>query len=93
MLDFAYLKINPPGYLYQNSDVKPIALVAAGLHLDIALDYQINKFLKIGNEDCDLELNEPMFNRDECVIKQLLNVNNTKILCTKRRQTVTKFNF
>ena len=66
----ATLKISPPGYLYQNHDIKQNELVR-NTQLDISMDYQINNFLKIGDEDC---IPDPWFKRDDCVFKQLLNV-------------------
>ena len=64
------IKISPPGYLYLNYDIKEHHIFY-DTWLNIILDYQINNFLKIGNEDCNPD---PSFNRDDCVFKQLVNV-------------------
>ena len=64
------IKISPPGYLYLNYDIKEHHIFY-DTWLNIILDYQINNFLKIGDEDCNPD---PSFNRDDCVFKQVLNV-------------------
>ena len=69
----ATLKISPPRYFYQNHDIKQNELVI-NTRLDISMDYQINHFLKVGDEDC---ISDPSFNRDDCVFKQLLHVSTT----------------
>ena len=69
-LDTSFIKISPPGYFHQNSDVKRRDIDNA-IERSSDLVYQIDNFLKIGDEDCNPE---PSYNRDECVIEQLLNV-------------------
>ncbi len=68
------LKISPPGYLYQNRDIKQ-HLIDYDTWLDITMDYQINNFIKIGDEDC---IPDPSFNRDDCFFTQLLHVSTQK---------------
>ena len=68
--DDAFMKVSPPGYLHQNSDVRS-RVMQFGEDAYLELEYQIDNVLKIGDEDCHPD---PSFDRDECVIKQLLNV-------------------
>ena len=65
-----FIKISPPGYLHQNSDVKRKS-IQLEKHVSLELEYQIENFFTIGDEYCDPD---PAYNRDECVMKQLLNV-------------------
>ena len=69
-LDTSFIKISPPGYFHQNSDVKRRD-IENSIERSSDLVYQIDNFLKIGDEDCNPD---PSYNRDECVIDQLLNV-------------------
>ena len=64
-----FLAIAPPGYLYQNWDV--LEFIPITSMLQMKLEYQINNFIKIGNEDC---VPDPLFNRDDCVLEQLIQV-------------------
>ena len=64
----AHLAITPPRYLYQNLDIEFTYITS---WLEIKMDYQINNFMKIGDEDC---IPDPLFNRNDCVLKQLLHV-------------------
>ena len=64
------IKIGAPGYFYQNSNVKKRRL-SWTTFVSFELEYEINNFLKIGNEFCNPD---PSYNRDECVIEQLLKV-------------------
>ena len=66
----AYIKVSPPGYLHQNIDVRS-RVMQSSMDAYFELEYQIDNVLKIGDEDCHPD---PSFDRDECVIKQLLNV-------------------
>ena len=92
------LKISPPGYLYQNRDIKQ-HLIDYDTWLDITMDYQINNFIKIGDEDC---IPDPLFNRDDCFFKQLICVstqkytvfeNHRKSLIQHCEQSELHFNF
>ena len=65
-----FLKISPPEYFLQNSEIAHIQM-NEGTIVRIMLDYEINNFLKIGNEYCNPD---PLYKRDECALKQLLNV-------------------
>ena len=65
-----FFKISPPGYLLQNHEIIPIKLFD-GYSLDLILDYEINQILPDGNDNCNPD---PSYNRDECVIEQLLIV-------------------
>ena len=67
-----FLAIAPPGYLYQNWDV--LEFIPITSMLQMKLEYQINNFIKIGNEDC---VPDPLFNRDDCFFKQLIRVSTT----------------
>lgn len=64
------IMISPPGFLYQNSDVQRREFK---IYEEESFDlvYQIDKFLKIGDEDCNPD---PVYSRDECVIEELLTV-------------------
>ena len=64
------IMISPPGFFYQNSDVQRREFK---LYEEESFDlvYQIDKFLKIGDEDCNPD---PVYSRDECVIEELLTV-------------------
>ena len=64
-----FLAIAPPGYLYQNWDV--LEFIPITSMLQMKLEYQINNFIKIGDEDC---VPDPLFNRDDCVLEQLIQV-------------------
>ena len=64
------VKVSPPGYFYQNSDIEATYVNSFG-KLDIHLEHQVDIFLKVGDETCDPD---PLYNRDECVLKQLLSV-------------------
>ena len=98
--DVSVIKISPPGYLHQNSDVQGTLLrgiaqfsmdflnliptayihqntddqnkIQLDQYVSVDLEYQIDNFLLIGDEYCDPD---PLYIRDECAIKQLLNVN------------------
>ena len=73
--------LNSPGYLYQNSNNKRRILNLDGnepnlpsgmsFGLSFELVHQIDNFLKIGDEQCN---EDPSYNRDECVIEQLLQI-------------------
>lgn len=96
--DVSVIKISPPGYLHQNSDVQGTLLrgiaqfsvdflnlippaylhqnntdrIQLDQYVSVDLEYQIDNFLLIGEEYCNPD---PLYSRDECAIKQLLNVN------------------
>ena len=86
----AYVKVSPPGYLHQNIDVRSRPSEWS-LDQIIELDYQIDNVLKIGDENCHPD---PLFNRDECVTKQLLDVKNIRFKNIIRIETFfsTEFN-
>ena len=65
-----FVKVSPPGYLHQNTDVRS-RKIQLGMDAFFELDYQIDNVLKFGDENCHPD---PSFDRDECVIKQLLDV-------------------
>ena len=67
---YHFIKMSPPGYFHQNSDVQRRDFVLKNQE-SFDLLYQIDNFLKIGDEDCNPD---PSYNRDECVIQQLLKV-------------------
>ena len=64
-----FLAIAPPGYLYQNWD--GLEFIPIKMDTQMKLEYQIHNFIKIGDEDC---VPDPLFNRDDCVLKQLIQV-------------------
>ena len=66
-----HLKISPPGYFYQNAEVERTDIKSFG-KLDFNLEHQVDNFLQVGHEACNPDL---MYKRDECVLKQLLEVN------------------
>ena len=59
--------------MYQNSEVEEILIDSAD-KVDIDLEHEIESFLEIGTEKCNPD---PLYNRDDCVITQLLNVNSS----------------
>ena len=63
------LKVSPPGYLHQNTDVGTRQW-ESGEDAFFELDYQIDNVLKVGDEDCHPD---PAYDRDECVTQQLLD--------------------
>ena len=67
---YDFVKISPPGYLHQNIDIRPRQIVFLN-DVTFELDYQVDNVLKVGDDNCHPD---PSFDRDECVIKQLLNV-------------------
>ena len=65
-----FVKISPPGNLYQNADIRS-RKIKPMFDVILELDYQIYNVLKVGDEYCHPD---PSLDRDECVIEQLLNV-------------------
>ena len=65
-----YVKISPPGYFYQNSDVEATPINTFG-KFDIHLEHQVDTFLTVGEEACDPD---PLYDRDDCVLDRLLSV-------------------
>lgn len=65
-----FIKISPPGFLYQNSAVE--TKYSKGEILMLNIEYEIDNVLDIGEgQTCNPD---PSYSRDECVINQLLNV-------------------
>ena len=65
-----FVKISPPGNLYQNADIRS-RKIKPMFDVILELDYQIYNVLKVGDEYCHPD---PSLDRDECVIEQLLHV-------------------
>ena len=85
-----FFKISPPGYLHQNVEIRARKIMD---HMDVTyeLDYRIDNVLKVGDKNCDLD---PSFDRDECVIEQLLNVrgNNVMLWPHLKKSIFSEFN-
>ena len=66
-----FVKISPPGYFYQNSEVTEAEFYGRET-IKFELDYQVDNYLKFGDEICNPD---PLYNRDEdCVKDQILKV-------------------
>ena len=69
-----FMKLSPPGFLYQNSDVTATKILGERFlegyrKYTVDLEYQVDNFLKIGEEPCNPD---PSYSRDKCVIDQML---------------------
>ena len=83
-----FIKISPPGFLYQNSAVE--TKYSKGEILMLSIEYEIDNVLDIGEgQTCNPD---PSYSRDECVINQLLNVKTLQV-CNMYIYDVTNCDF
>ena len=67
-----FMNLRPPGFFYQNSDatrIKIPEILDFPRKYSVDLEYEIDRFLKIGEEPCNPD---PLYDRDKCVIDQML---------------------